>query len=132
MINIYYRKNTSSSKKALDWFQAHSIFVDKHKMDQIPWDELIRLLSLTENGMSDILKRTSKVNRQTKKKIDYLMELSFNEAIYYMKSHTEILQDPIIIENQKYLVGYNKDEIRQFIPKDRLTWAGDARAIWQE
>ncbi|MFK4935458.1 ArsC/Spx/MgsR family protein [Lactococcus garvieae] len=120
MINIYCRNNTYSSNKALTWFTKHNISVSKYPMNKISWEELIHLLSLTDNGIVEIIKSIHKVSPETKIKIDYLMDLNFNEGLYYMKAHSEILQDPIIMENNKYLVGYHKEEIRQFIPSPRV------------
>ncbi|MFQ6324407.1 ArsC/Spx/MgsR family protein [Lactococcus garvieae] len=44
--------------------------------------------------------------------------LSFNEALDFVLSHTYILQAPIIIDGNNYLIGYNEDEIRKFLPKN--------------
>ena len=32
--------------------------------------------------------------------------------------HPYVLQTPIIIDGNNYLIGYNEDEIRKFLPKE--------------
>nr|WP_285004996.1 ArsC/Spx/MgsR family protein [Lactococcus garvieae] len=44
--------------------------------------------------------------------------LSFNEALDFVLSHPYVLQTPIIIDGKNYLIGYNEDEIRKFLPKE--------------
>lgn len=87
-------------------------------MEEISYDELVNILSSTNNGISDILRNDKKFSSSKKIKVDALKEMTFNEALDSLKRNTDIIQTPIIIEDKKILIGYNSDQIRMFLPKE--------------
>ncbi|KXT58994.1 ArsC/Spx/MgsR family protein [Lactococcus sp. DD01] len=118
MIKVYYRNSCNSSKQALAWFEKYNIDVEKLKINKITKTELIKTLSLSDKGLKEIVKRSNKANSKAMKQITSLKEMSFNDGITTLLEHPSLLQTPIILEGDKFLVGYNADEIRQFLPPE--------------
>lgn len=118
MLRIYHRKGCTSSQRALNWFEQYEININNKIINQISKKELLHLLTLTEQGLEDIMKHPSKCSSSNKQKLDCLKDMTLSEALEYLEKNTELLQSPIIIEKDKFLVGYNAEEIRQFIPKE--------------
>ena len=47
--------------------------------------------------------------------------MSTHELIQFIQKNPAILKRPIIMDEKRFLVGYNDDEIRAFIPKEQRT-----------
>lgn len=118
MISIFYRSNSASSKYALSWFERYGIEYEKKKMSMISEEELRHLLALTETGFEEIIKSSSKIDINTYKNIKYMENLTFNEAVEFLLSHTDLFRNPIILAEKNYMIGYNDAEIRRFFPKE--------------
>lgn len=113
MIKVYHKKSCYSSRKAQEWLNLHNINYSAQPIEKISKDDLLLILSLTENGIEDIVKFKPIV--QTQIKIDSLADMTVSAAIDYIKQNPEILRIPIIFTKNKLLVGYSDVEIRQFI-----------------
>ncbi|MFK4897215.1 ArsC/Spx/MgsR family protein [Lactococcus petauri] len=118
MPKIYYRKNCSSSRQAVQWFREHNIHFELISINQLPQKELLRLLSLTDKGFATILKRAGKGGKSIEKQISKLMMMNFNDAVNYLSATPELIKTPLIVEEDKFFSGYNREEIRQFIPRE--------------
>lgn len=118
MVKVYYRNRCTSSKRAIQWLNDYDIDISKKNMQEISNDELVNILSSTNNGISDILRNYKKFSYYKKLKVDILKEMTFNEALDFLKKNTDIIQTPIIIEEKKILIGYNSEQIRMFLPKE--------------
>lgn len=119
MITIYQRSSCSSSKKAMQWLDFNRLTYEKKKIDFLSRAQLITILSLTENGLEDIIK--SQGDSKTRSKVKKLTTMTLNDALFYIQTHSEVLRTPIIISQKKLLVGFNSDDIRQFIPHTNRT-----------
>lgn len=110
-IKMYTNMSSASCRKAINWFSEERIpFVEiKLNKSGITKEQLKHILSLTDNGLDDLLKRT--VNRER------LDDLSLNEALDRIVENPEMLKVPIIISGRKMLIGYQEEHIRAFIPK---------------
>jgi regulatory protein spx len=117
MIKIYYRMGCGSSRRALAWFQTHRIEVRKQRVDKLTKEDLVKLLSLSDEGTSEVLKCASRSSSNVNKMLNHIMELTFNEALDFILEHPIMLQAPLILDEDKHLIGYNEDEIRMFLPK---------------
>lgn len=118
LVKVYYRNRCTSSKRAIQWLNDYDIDISKKNMQEISNDELVNILSSTNNGISDILRNYKKFSSYKKLKVDVLKEMNFNEALDFLKKNTDIIQTPIIIEEKKILIGYNSEQIRMFLPKE--------------
>lgn len=117
MIRLYTRGGCNSSLKAKNWLEAHNIEFEHKKMAQLSQQELLHLLSLTTSGVEEILKLKGKRNRENLQIMLHFSEWSLTECVHFLKYHTEFLHSPLILDQEKYMMGYHTEEIRQFLPK---------------
>lgn len=114
MITVYYKKANISCYKAIEWLDKYAIEYKKCKIENVTKEIIILALSMTNNGISDILKHRG--DSLTNKLISNLYEMTMNEAIDFLEKHPEIIKVPLILSENKMLVGYHNEEIRKFIP----------------
>lgn len=60
MIRFYYDFRNSSSRKAIEWFKSMNIEISTKRIQNIPREELLHALYLSERGFTDILKGKGK------------------------------------------------------------------------
>lgn len=118
LIKIYYRTSCGSSQQAISWFKKHKLNIQQQQISQITRDDFFKILQLSDEGFTDIIKHPGKSDSVVDETMDYIESLSFNEAIGFLVTHTTILKTPIILDGENYLIGYNAEEIRKFIPKE--------------
>lgn len=118
MIKVYFRGSCGSSRRAFSWVEKYNINVQKYQISKMTRSDLVKLLKLSDEGLKDIVKRPGKSSSEVRDAITYMELLSFNEALDFVLSNPYVLQTPIIIDGNNYLVGYNEDEIRKFLPKE--------------
>lgn len=118
MIKIYYRGSCHSSQRALAWFEKYHLEILKRQISRISKNDLVKLLQLSDDGLKDIVKHSSRSSSKVRKALNYIEHLSLNEALDYIITHPYVLQTPIILKGNNHLIGYNEDEIRKFLPKE--------------
>lgn len=99
------------------WFESRNIDFCKKRIDRIGKDDLVYLLSLSENGFADILKNPKKARKNYLEQLQYLEGLNFNRSIDFLTKHTHLLKVPLICERKKLMIGYNEENIRMFLSK---------------
>ena len=116
MIRIYTAPSCASCRKVKAWLKEHQIpYVEKNIFSTLLREtELKELLERSENGTDDIISKRSKIIKENKIDID---EMSINELIHFIQKNPSILKRPIIIDERRFQVGYNAEEIRAFIPR---------------
>lgn len=115
MVIIYYNKSDASSKRVLKWMDIHQIVYQSYPIKKISKKDLVKILSMTEKGVEEILKKNCSFQNQ--EKIKKLYKMNMNDGLCYLTIHPELLCTPIIFSDNKILIGYNEVEIRQFIPR---------------
>lgn len=118
MIKVYCRASCSSSRCALIWFEEHGLPVEKIRISKITTQALVKILSMTDCGMEELLKRSSRHRSVYSKFMNNEKECSFREGVMFLQEHTDLIQTPLIVKGNKLLVGFNNDEIRQFLPQE--------------
>ena len=116
MIILYYGTHDKSSKRAKMWFEETGIEVQMKKIKEISKEDLSQILFLSEKGFSDILKNNIRSNTHDKELLRKCKDLSFNEALGFLLEHLELLRVPLVFDDYRLMVGFNDDDIRQFIP----------------
>lgn len=116
MIVIYAQGANTSNKQAISWFKMWDIEMREEKMYKLSKGMLLQILALTDRGFLEILKNGATKGTALKKKLDIIHSLSFNESVDFIVENPEVLRSPIIIEENKLLVGFNAEEIRKFMP----------------
>jgi regulatory protein spx len=119
MIEVYCKKGCISSQKAIEWLEKNNLPFQSKFIGELTKVELVRLLVLSDKGMETFLKRGDRCSAKVSKKIIELKSLHFNDAVDYINFHFNLLKTTFIVNEDKFLAGYNKDEIRKFIPKER-------------
>ncbi|MGY0165365.1 ArsC/Spx/MgsR family protein [Lactococcus petauri] len=74
------------------------------------------MLSLTDNGFPDILKYTTRLSLKKIDQIKHIETSTFNTSANYILENTNILRSPLIVDQNKLLIGYKAEDIRIFLP----------------
>ena len=110
MVTLFLSPSCTSCRKARAWLTNHEVAFDEHNIITSPLthDELMKILSYTENGTEDIISTRSKVFQKLNIDVDDLT----------IKEYPNLLRRPIILDNKRMQIGFNEDEIRAFLPRD--------------
>ncbi|GAB6674820.1 Spx/MgsR family RNA polymerase-binding regulatory protein [Streptococcus uberis] len=95
----------------------HEVNFEEHNIITSPLspDELMAILSFTENGTEDIISTRSKVFQKLNIDVE---ELSISDLIDLIAENPSLLRRPIIMDKKRMQIGFNEDEIRAFLPRD--------------
>lgn len=119
MVKIYYTLANASSKKALQWLKKQKLDYEKinwSSTTKMTQSEFFKILSLTERGTTDILAQKSLAYSHL---APFMNELTLVELLGWVNSNKSLLRLPLIIDDSHLQVGYNEENIRQFIPQNR-------------
>ncbi len=117
MITLFLSPSCTSCRKARAWLANHEVNYQEHNIITSPLsrDELLSILSFTENGTEDIISTRSKVFQKLDIDVE---ELSVLNLIQLIADNPSILRRPIIMDKKRMQIGFNEDEIRAFLPRD--------------
>lgn len=117
MITLFLSPSCTSCRKARAWLTKHEVDFQEHNIITSPLsrEELLAILSFTENGTEDIISTRSKVFQKLDIDID---ELSIMDLIDLIAKNPSLLRRPIIMDSKRMQIGFNEDEIRAFLPRD--------------
>ncbi|MCY7552921.1 Spx/MgsR family RNA polymerase-binding regulatory protein, partial [Bacillus safensis] len=80
-------------------------------------DELKKILSLTTEGMDEILATRSQAFKSLNLNIN---DLKVNEVLQLLIEKPKLLRRPIIIDGNKLVVGYNPGELMKISKKKAI------------
>lgn len=108
--------DSKSTRKARQWFKKNGVPYEERNIMKEPLteDELQKILHLTMEGTDEIIATRSKIYHELNLNLD---ELSLKELYQLISKHPKLLKNPIIVDDDKLLAGYNEEGIRQFLPK---------------
>ncbi|AXN65318.1 transcriptional regulator Spx [Lactococcus cremoris] len=117
MIKIYLSGSCLSCRKAKKWLRKRHIEFEEINLtkDIMEKDDLIKILSLTENGLEDVIATRGKTYSGLNHNFD---ELGLEEAYRLIQENPRLLKRPLIFDEQRLLIGFNEDGIRAFIPPE--------------
>ena len=117
MVTLFLSPSCTSCRKARAWLTNHEVAFDEHNIITSPLthDELMKILSYTENGTEDIISTRSKVFQKLNIDVD---DLTIKELIQLISEYPNLLRRPIIMDTKRMQNGYNEDEIRAILPRD--------------
>jgi len=116
---IYTASSCTSSRKAKAWLSNHDIPYVERNIDRKPLtdQELQTILQKTENGTEEIISTRSTDFRNLGIDLETLSLTALMELIH---EKPKLLKRPIIMDEKRLQVGFQEDDIRQFLPrKDR-------------
>ena len=117
MVTLFLSPSCTSCRKARAWLINYEVAFDERNIITSPLtrDELMNILSHTENGTEDITSTRSKVFQKLNIDVD---NLTIEELIQLISEYPNLLRRPIIMDNKHMQIGFNEDEIRAFLPRD--------------
>ena len=118
MIKVYTSPSCSSCRKVKKWFMDNDIpFIEKNIFGPtFKEKDIYDILSKTDNGVDDIIAKRSKIVQESGVDID---SLTIKQLVDFILKNPSVMKRPIIIDDNKMVVGYNPDDIAVFIPKAR-------------
>lgn len=104
---------SAKGNEARKWFKKHNIAYQNYLVRRQPLtpEVIYKLLLLSHNGFEDLLSRRRSVSEH-----DALLNMRVEQLTDYVIAHPSLLKYPIIYDKQKLMVGWNANEIGQFIP----------------
>lgn len=113
---------------AKKWLDQIHIDYKEQQIRRMTREELIHIVSLSEFGFEELM--VGKTAR-AKNARAFIMKLSFNQAIDFLLENPTVLRSPLIVGDTKLQIGYNDQEIRQFIPREkrRLERADNEKSV---
>ncbi|HHJ7491904.1 TPA: Spx/MgsR family RNA polymerase-binding regulatory protein [Streptococcus pyogenes] len=117
MVTLFLSPSCTSCRKARAWLVNHEVDFQEHNIITSPLsrDELMSILSFTENGTEDIISTRSKVFQKLDIDVE---ELSISDLIDLIAKNPSLLRRPIIMDQKRMQIGFNEDEIRAFLSRD--------------
>ena len=117
MIRIYTAPSCASCRKVKAWLKENDIpYVEKNIFStNLRKEELQELLARSENGTDDIISKRSKVIKEQNVDVE---DMTVNELITFIQDNPSVLKRPILLDDRRFQVGYNSEEIRAFMPRD--------------
>lgn len=117
MIRVYTTPASQSCRKVIAWLKEHNLsFIEKNIFSSdLHTSEIREILERCENGTDDIISKKSKIIKSTDIDLD---SMKMDELIAFIKANPSILRRPIIMDEHRFQVGYNEEEIRAFIPRN--------------
>lgn len=111
-----YGSPCDSTRKAKEWFKEYQIPFVERNIHHNPFtvEEIQKVLALTVDGTDEIIAKRSKIYKELNLDID---SLSLQELLNLIEKHPGLLRNPIILDDQRILVGFNENDIRKFLPR---------------
>ena len=123
MVTIITKNSSTSCRSARRWLDNHDIDYEEINISRHPFkvtrDILIQILSLEEEGLSALYGRKKKTDPNYQWLVKSIEELSLESALSFLQNHMELLCTPIIFDEKRVQLGYDSENIRKFIPKEK-------------
>lgn len=120
MKNLLY--SVTSSKTCAEitkWFNDNNISFDERRISKanpLTSKEIFHLLSISQNGFADIVKRNVENVNFDGEEVP-IEELTTNELVSTLVKDPSIFKVPILINNQKMFTGFKVREFEEFFLK---------------
>ncbi|WP_161877796.1 transcriptional regulator Spx [Alkalibacterium sp. MB6] len=117
MVKLFTTPSCTSCRKAKAWLEEYEIPYSEQNMayEPLSFNDIRSIMRLTENGTEDIISKHSKVYKELDLDLD---DLSMGELFELIQNNPTLIRRPIILDDKRLQIGYNEDEIRQFVPRE--------------
>lgn len=117
MITLYLSPSCTSCRKARAWLKNHEVPYEEHNIitNPLTHDEMLKILSYTENGTEDVISTRSKVYQKLEEDVE---DMPISRLLDLISENPSLLRRPIILDEKRMQIGFNEDEIRAFLPRD--------------
>ncbi len=118
MIKIFVSPSCSSCRKVKEWFDNEKIPYRLINIlsPMLTKDDIKEMISKSLDGTDEVISKRSNVIKENKIDLD---TLTFSELIDFIYKNPTCLKRPIIVDDNRIQVGYNSEEIRVFIPREK-------------
>ncbi|MFC7320871.1 Spx/MgsR family RNA polymerase-binding regulatory protein [Halobacillus campisalis] len=110
-LKFYSYPSCTSCRRTKAWLTSQGVeFSEQHLFRETPdVNELRQILSLTTNGIDEILAKRSKEFKALNIDVE---ELTVNEFLNLVIEKPKLLRRPILTNGDKLVVGYNVEGLR--------------------
>lgn len=115
MIKMYFHAKTTAVTKAMKWLANHDAQFTARDIKKQPLtrDEILYMLSLTEEGTDDLISTRSKAYKALPESVQ---DMGMNELVDLLQKNPGILKNPIVVDRNKLATGFDLETIREFVP----------------
>ncbi|MDP4162836.1 MAG: Spx/MgsR family RNA polymerase-binding regulatory protein [Bacillota bacterium] len=115
-ITFFTYPSCTSCRKTKKWLTANSIaYEERHLFKKTPtYDELLGILSLTTEGLDEILATRSQKFKHLGIDVN---ELSLSKVVKMLIEDPTLLRRPIITDGKKLIIGHNPDALKNLVTK---------------
>ncbi len=108
---FYTYPSCTSCRKAKKWLTTNAVdFKERHLFRETPnQDELLKLLSLTTEGLDEILATRSESYKNLQEDLN---ELPLSKVVQILIDEPKLLRRPILTDGKKLIVGYNPESLK--------------------
>ncbi|WAX16656.1 hypothetical protein LC76P1_00219 [Lysinibacillus phage LC76P1] len=121
----------SSVRSARKWFTEHGIeYIERSvKHDPLTVTEAMQLLSMTENGVDDLIGTRSKAYQANKHLFEDERALTVKQVCRLITENPSLLTYPIVLKDGLMMSGFNAEDVRAFMPRHMKK--AEKRAIYK-
>ncbi|MCP3025693.1 Spx/MgsR family RNA polymerase-binding regulatory protein [Halobacillus sp. A5] len=119
-LKFYSYPSCTSCRRTKSWLTTKGVpFDEQHLFRETPTvEELKQILSLTTNGIDEILAKRSKEFKSLNLEVE---ELTINEFLKLLNEKPKLLRRPILTDGEKLVVGYNEEGLKGLTSKPEQT-----------
>ncbi|AYJ01004.1 transcriptional regulator Spx [Candidatus Phytoplasma ziziphi] len=117
MICILTSNRCSSCKKAKKWLDLHHVHYQEKNLSscQLTEEDIDVILHYDNIDFTSIISTRSKLFKKQK---NDLFSMTIKEIKKFIIKNPSICKKPIIYDEKSIVIGYNKEDIRIFMPKN--------------
>lgn len=113
-----YNNRTSINKVKKLLIKGNIEFTEQPiEREPLIWEQLLEILTYTEDGVDDILATGSKDYKTLIEQGIVFEDLSLSELLTYFNEYPKLLKSPVLVYKSITLSGYNEEEMS--VLKDR-------------
>ncbi|PPA71403.1 Spx/MgsR family RNA polymerase-binding regulatory protein [Jeotgalibacillus proteolyticus] len=115
-ITFYTYPSCTSCRKTKKWLKENNVAVsERHIFRDTPtYEELLHLLSLTTDGLDELLATRSQSFKNLGRDVE---DLPLSEVVKLIIEDPKLLKRPILTDGSKLIVGYNPEGLRSLSNK---------------
>lgn len=116
MIRFYFTTSCGSCRKAKQWLKSNHLNFQEFNIAIYPPSrkELLHMFELSDDGPEALISKRSIAYRKLNPDIEHM---TLEELITLIQEFPSLLRRPIIVDEHRLQIGFNEDDIRQFIPR---------------
>ncbi|MDG5470796.1 Spx/MgsR family RNA polymerase-binding regulatory protein [Jeotgalibacillus sp. ET6] len=118
-ITFYTYPSCTSCRKTKKWLKENGVeFNERHLFRETPsYNELLQLLSLTTEGLDEILATRSQSFKNLTQDVE---DLPLSDVVKLIIEDPKLLKRPILTDGSNMIVGYNPEGLRSLSNKKQV------------